>query len=84
MNPLWLDQGALVADFFQHPSGGRGTPPRLKRRTLVEACCYVLRTGCAWRRLPQSFPAWTTVYKTFTRWAQQGVFEQMRERLREQ
>ncbi|WP_370877017.1 hypothetical protein [Acidovorax sp. A1169] len=24
------------------------TPARYERRHLVDACCYVLRTGCAW------------------------------------
>ena len=48
---------ALVADLFERPAGGRGMPARLDRRLLVDACCYVLRTGCAWRLLPKSFPA---------------------------
>lgn len=75
---------ALVADLFEHTAGSRGMPPRLDRRTLVDACCYVLRTGCAWRDLPRSFPAWTTVYKSFSRWAALGRFELMQERLRQQ
>lgn len=75
---------ALVADLFEHRSGGRGMPPRLDRRALVDACCYVLRTGCAWRLLPKSFAAWTTVYKSFSRWAARGVFETMQDRLRQQ
>lgn len=75
---------ALVADLFEHPAGGRGMRPRLDRRTLVDACCYVLRTGCAWRLLPRTFPPWTTVYKSFSRWAAQGAFEAMQDRLRQQ
>ncbi|PXV65344.1 putative transposase of IS4/5 family DUF4096, partial [Sinimarinibacterium flocculans] len=31
-------------------------------------CCYVVRTGCAWRMLPSEFPHWDNVYKTFRRW----------------
>lgn len=75
---------ALVADLFERAPGARGAPARLDRRVLVEACCYVLRTGCAWRLLPRTFPAWTTVYKAFTRWAALGLFEAMHDRLREQ
>lgn len=74
----------LVADLFERPAGARGAPAQLDRRVLVEACCYVLRTGCAWRLLPKSFPAWTTVYKSFVRWAAAGRFEQMHDRLRAQ
>ena len=75
---------ALVADLFERPDGGRGMPARIPRRVLLDACCYVLRTGCAWRLLPTSFPPWTTVYKTFSRWAAQDRFEAMQDRLRAQ
>lgn len=54
------------------------------RRDLVNACSYVLRTGCAWWLLPETFPPWQAVYKAFSRWVGAGVFEQMQDRLREQ
>ena len=75
---------ALVADLFERDPGTRGTPPRYARRALVDACCYVLRTGCAWRLLPTSFPLWQAVYKSFARWVEAGTFEQLQDRLREQ
>lgn len=74
---------ALVKELFDTP-GGRGLPPRISRRLLVDACCYVVRTGCAWRMLPTHFPRWQNVYRTFRRWSEQGKFEQMHDRLREQ
>ncbi|WP_075790650.1 IS5 family transposase [Massilia putida] len=74
----------LVADLFERAPGQRGTPAQYSRRELVNACSYVLRTGCAWRLLPKTFPPWQAVYKTFARWAAAGVFEQMQDRLREQ
>lgn len=73
----------LVHDLFEH-EGGRGAPPKFERRTVVNACCYVLRTGCAWRLLPRDFPPWSTVYKAFLHWADHGAFEAMHERLRQQ
>ena len=74
----------LVADLFERPAGGRGTPARYERRQLVDACCYVLRTGCAWRLLPSSFAPWQAVYKAFVRWVEAGAFERMQDRLRQQ
>jgi transposase len=74
----------LVADLFERAPGQRGTPVHYSRRELVNACSYVLRTGCAWRLLPTTFPPWQAVYKAFARWAAAGVFEQMQDRLREQ
>ncbi len=72
---------SLVEDLFDN-EGGRGTPPQYSRRMLVDACCYAVRTGCAWRMLPKEFPPWQNVYRTFRRWSEQGKFEQMHDRLR--
>ena len=74
---------ALVADLFERP-GQRGAPARYERRRMVNACCYVLRTGCAWRLLPKTFPPWQATYKAFSRWAAAGVFEALHDRLRQQ
>jgi putative transposase len=74
----------LVADLFERVPGQRGTPVHYSRRDLVNACSYVLRTGCSWRLLPETFPPWQAVYKAFSRWVVAGVFEQMQDRLREQ
>jgi putative transposase len=74
---------ALVADLFER-EGGRGKPVQYDRRHMVNACCYVVRTGCAWRLLPKSFPPWEAAYKTFSRWAAAGMFERMHDRLRQQ
>ena len=76
-------QWALVQDLFDN-EGNRGLPPRYARRLLVDACCYVVRTGCSWRMLPNEFPRWQNVYRTFRRWGEQGKFEQMHDRLRAQ
>lgn len=74
---------ALVSDLFER-DGGRGAPPRYGRKQIVDACHYVVRTGCAWRLLPKSFPPWRAVYKSFSRWAASGLFEAMHDRLRQQ
>jgi len=73
----------LVADLFER-DGKRGAPPRFERRVMVNACCYALRTGCAWRLLPKTLPAWQAVYMSFKRWAAAGTFELMHDRLRQQ
>jgi putative transposase len=75
---------ALLADLFKRKTG-RGAPPTHERRLLVNACLYVVRTGCAWRLLPKDvFPPWRAVYKAFRGWAQAGTFEAMHDRLRRQ
>ncbi len=71
---------ALVADLFERQRG-RGTPPKYARKQIVDACVHIVRTGCAWRLLPKSFPSWCGVYKDFSRRAAAGVFEAMHDRL---
>ncbi|SDP77082.1 Transposase [Paracidovorax cattleyae] len=75
---------SLVADLFERPGGSRGAPACYERRHLVDACCYVLRTGGSWRLLPSSFAPWQAVYKAFMRWVEVDAFEQMQDRLRQQ
>jgi putative transposase len=74
----------LVADLCERALGQRSRLAQYSRRELVNACSYVLRTGCAWRLLPTTFLPWQAVYKAFVRWVAAGVFEQMQDRLREQ
>ena len=74
---------ALVADLFER-NGRRGAPPHYERRHMLNACCYALRTGCAWRLLPKTFPPWQATYQSFSRWAAAGLFEILHDRLRQQ
>src|SRR3954451_12487643 len=41
-----------------------GRPRAWPMREIVNAIFYVLRSGCAWRLLPDSFPPRQTVYGT--------------------
>jgi putative transposase len=57
------------------------------RRELVNAMLSWLpwlRAGCAWRLLPHDFPPWQTVYHYWRGWRQQGRWERILARLREQ
>lgn len=76
---------ALARDLFEQPAGARGRPAVHDRRAMVEACCYILRTGAAWRSLPVGiYPPWPAVQKAFVLWAREGRFEQLQQRLRQQ
>ena len=43
-----------------------GRRRRWSMRRIIEAILYVLRSGCPWRLLPDSFPPWGTVYGWFS------------------
>jgi transposase len=62
-------------------SGGR--PAKYKRRDIVDAVFYVLRSGCSWRMMPHDYPAWDAVYGYFRRWQKDGTWQQIHDALRD-
>lgn len=75
------EQWRLVAPVLRRACGRCG---RVPRRDVLNAIFYVLRTGCQWRYLPQSYPKWKSVYSCFRRWSLNGVWDQVVEALRVQ
>ena len=61
-----------------------GRPRRWKLRLIVNALLYQLKTGCPWRLLPREYPPWQTVYSCFRKWRDDGTWERLNTRLREQ
>ena len=44
-------------------------------REVFNGLRYVIRSGCAWRMMPNDLPPWYTVYQQAQRWCNAGVFE---------
>ena len=76
-------QWALIAEAIPAAKPG-GRPRKIDPREIVNAIFYVLRTGCSWRSLPHDFPKWQLVYVYFRQWEQQGLWQALNDRLREQ
>lgn len=51
-------------------------------RTVFNAVRYVVRSGIAWRMLPNDLPPWNVVYQQMRRWMDAGCFEILVEDLR--
>jgi transposase len=51
-------------------------------RELFNGVRWIVRTGAAWRMLPQDLPPWSAVYQQGQRWRKAGVFEAVVEDLR--
>lgn len=51
-------------------------------KEVVNAILYVVRTGCAWRLLPNDLPPKSTVYGYFRGWVKDGLWEGINDKLR--
>lgn len=57
-------------------SGQKGRPRKDNRMMLI-GMLWILRTGCQWRELPESYGSWQSVYARFRKWQKDGIFEKI-------
>ena len=55
---------------------GRGRPAK-DNRLMLNAIIFWINTGIPWRDLPERFGPWKSVYTRFSRWTQQGVWDNL-------
>ncbi|MFB9519813.1 IS5 family transposase [Streptomyces cremeus] len=53
--------------------------PRRDDRVMLNGIVWKLRTGSAWRDVPERYGPWRTLYTRFRRWALDGTFTRMLE-----
>ena len=61
---LW----AKLKELLPKPKGRHGKDDRL----FLEAVCWMLRTGAAWRDLPLDYGNWKSVYNRYNNWSKKG------------
>ena len=66
----------------QAKPGGR--PRSVDMREILNAICYVVRSGCAWRLIPHDLPHWRTVYGYFRAFRVSGAWKRIHDTLRGQ
>lgn len=56
--------------------GGQGNARNTGNdREFIDAVLWILRTGGAWKQLPERFGSWEKIYRRFVRWREAGVWE---------
>jgi len=60
-----------------------GRPEKYTKRAILNAIFYLVRSGCAWRMLPNDLPPWKLVWHYFAHWKKQGVWVQLNDALRD-
>jgi transposase len=73
-------QWARIEPLMPSSDGQRGRPFR-DHRQVIEGIVYRLRTGLAWRDLPDSFGPWQTIWKRHKRFSTDGTWDKIHARL---
>ena len=73
-------QWARIEPLMPSSDGQRGRPSR-DHRQVIEGIVYRLRTGVAWRDLPESFGPWQTIWMRHKRFSTDGTWDKIHARL---
>ena len=71
---LWKIIQSILTEL--DPPGGRGGR-QIDRRAALNSIIYQIRSGCQWNHLPKQFGDGPSVQRTFQRWINKGVLEQI-------
>jgi putative transposase len=71
-----------IAPHVEQP-GGPGRKRTINIREVVNALCYLSKTGCQWRMLPHDLPPWQHVAYYYYKWIADGTLERINDCLRE-
>jgi transposase len=58
-------------------SSAPGRKPLFGNRLFLEALFFLIRTGIAWRDLPNRFGNWNSIYRRYARWDERGVWSRV-------
>jgi transposase len=77
---FWLSDEAWAV-IEPHLPHGRPGAPRVDDRRVISGILHVLKSGCRWRDVPPAYGPRTTLYNRYNRWARQGVWRRLFERV---
>ena len=71
------DEFARIEHLLAGRPGHVGGDSALGNRVFVEAVIWKFRSGAPWRDLPERFGNWKNIHTRFSRWAKNGVWENL-------
>ena len=67
------EQWDKIKCYFENKKGR----PYKDVRATINGIIWILKTGAMWRDLPARYGCWNAVYKCFSKWQEQGIFEKI-------
>lgn len=71
---LWVRVEPVILRFDPPKATGR---KRVDQRSVLNGIIFRLRSGCQWNHLPKTFGDDSTIHRTFQRWVELGVLNQV-------
>ena len=69
------DEWERIKGYFPEREAGQKGRPRNEDRPILNGILWIVRSGAAWRDLPERYGAWSTVYSRFVQWQEEGLFD---------
>ncbi len=66
-----------VIEPYLPAASSTGRPRAWPMREIINGIFYVMRSGCPWRLLPSDLPPWSTIYRWFAQFRDEGRFEKI-------
>ena len=73
-------QWALIEPLLPSRRGRIGRPLH-EHRQVLGGILWVARTGCSWREMPEEYGDFTTAYRRWRAWKEQGLWQRILEAL---
>jgi transposase len=71
------EEWAILQPLLPPEHSGKAGNPYRAHRDVLNGIFWILRSGAAWRDLPERYGPWTTIYDRFRRWRNNGLFQRM-------
>ena len=78
------DEWERIKGYFPEREAGQKGRPRNEDRPILNGILWIVRSGAAWRDLPERYGAWSTVYSRFVQWQEEGLFDTILKELSEE
>ena len=78
------DEWERIKGYFPEREAGQKGRPRNEDRPILNGILWIVRSGAAWRDLPERYGAWSTVYSRFAQWQEEGLFDTILKELSEE
>jgi transposase len=76
---LTVEQYELLDSLLPHEAKS-GRPRTVNMMLVIQGILYILVSGCAWRLMPQEYPPSSTGYYYFSKWRNDGSWQQIQDR----